>query len=113
MSKQISSVWEQVTLHSSIMLIEVPPKVCIPKLANKYIPPDYAGNIDEGVFDFAQYGKAVYIPRENYKEVKSTNLITFDDSKHVEELRKNIIFSTKVIPELRELVIPIVKRCWA
>ena len=111
MSQQIASVWAQVTLHRSIMLIELPPKVWIPKLVNKYIPPDYADNIDEGIFDFARYGKAVYRPRVNWEEGESTNLITFDDSKHVEELRKNIIVSTKFTPELQELVIPIVKKC--
>ena len=111
MSQQIASVWAQVTLHRSIMLIELPPKVWIPKLVNKYIPPDYADNIDEGIFYFARYGKSVYRPRGNWEEGESTNLITFDDSKHVEELRKNIIVSTKFTPELQELVIPIVKKC--
>ena len=39
------------------MAIEVPPKVWITKAVNKYIPPDYVEDIDEGIFYFTQYGK--------------------------------------------------------
>ena len=54
------------------MVIEVPPKVCRPKVVNKYIPPNYADNIDQDIFDFVQYGKSVYRPRKNWEEVERT-----------------------------------------
>ena len=41
------------------MVIEVPPKIWIPKVVNKYISPDYVNAIEEGIFDFDQYSKAV------------------------------------------------------
>ena len=66
----------QVTLHVSIMVIEVPPKVWRHKVVNKYIPPDYADNIHEGIFDFAQYGKAVYRPRITWEVGNRTKLLT-------------------------------------
>ena len=69
-------------------------------MVNKYIPPDYADDVDEGIFDLAQYGISAYKPRKNWEEGKRTKLITFDDSKHGEEIRKNIRVSTKVTPEV-------------
>ena len=64
-------------------MIEVPQKVWRPKFQNRYIPPYYANDIDKGVFDFNQYKKSVYIPQQSWEEVIHTNLITFDDDKHV------------------------------
>ena len=66
LSQKILTVRAQVTLHGSIMVIEVPQKLWIPKVVNKYIPPDYADDIDEGIFDLAQYGISVYKPRTNW-----------------------------------------------
>ena len=76
------------------MVIEVTPKLWRLEVVNKYLSPDYADNIDEVIFDFVKYGKAVYRPRKSWEEDDRTNLITFDEIKHREELRKNIIVST-------------------
>ena len=86
------------------MVIQFHPKVWRHKVVNKYIPPDYADDINEGI-DFAQYGIAVYRPRINWEEGKRTDLLTFDDSKYIEEIRKNIRTSSKFTPEVRECVI--------
>ena len=51
-------------------MIEVPPKVWIHKVVNAYIPPDFADNINEGIFDLAQYGKSVYIPKKIGKKTR-------------------------------------------
>ena len=64
MSQQIAALEEQFTLYGSNMVVEVPPKVLRPRVVIKYIPPDYTDNIHEGIFDFAQYGKALYKPRK-------------------------------------------------
>ena len=42
------------------MVIQLPPKFWRPKIQNRYITTDDANDIDEGVFYFQQYGKAVY-----------------------------------------------------
>ena len=38
-------------------------------MQDRYIPPDYANDIDKGVFGFQQYGKAVYIPKKSGKKI--------------------------------------------
>ena len=65
------------------MLTEVPLEVWRPKVQNKYITPDYTNDVDEGVFDFEQYGKALYRPQQTWKEGICTNLITFNDEKYI------------------------------
>ena len=44
-------------------------------MKNRYIFPDYANDIDREAFDFQQYGKAVYWPKQTWEEVKRTYLI--------------------------------------
>ena len=66
------------------MVIEVTPKVWRPKVINKYIPPYYVDDIDEGIFYFAQYVKAVYRARKNSEEGKRTDLLTFNENKNIE-----------------------------
>ena len=56
------------------------------KHAKQRPPPYYANEIDEAVFYFQQYGKAVYIPKQTCKEGRLTDLITFNDEEHKEEL---------------------------
>ena len=46
------------------MVIKVPPKFWWPKVQNKYIPLYYANDLDEYLFDFGQYGKAVLRPQQ-------------------------------------------------
>ena len=43
---------ERVTTQGSLMFIEIPPKVWIPKVQNRYIPAYYANDIYKGVFYF-------------------------------------------------------------
>ena len=55
---------EIVTTQGSMMVIQVPPKVWRPKIQNRYITPDYANDIDKGVFDFKQYRKELDRPQK-------------------------------------------------
>ena len=59
------------------MVIELPPKVCRTKVVTKYIPTDYADDINEGILDFAQYGEAIYKPREIGKKSRVPTLSLF------------------------------------
>ena len=45
--------------HASIFTIKLPNNVCFPKVLDTYIPVDYSEDIDDGVFDYANYGKTV------------------------------------------------------
>ena len=49
--------------HGSIFLIEVTPEIWRPKVKNKYTPPYYAVDIDDGVLDFDFYCKTVPPPK--------------------------------------------------
>ena len=50
------------------MVIQLPPKARRPKIQNRYITPDYANDMDKGVFNFHQYGKAVYRQKKRGKK---------------------------------------------
>ena len=82
------------------MLIQVPPKIRRPKVKNRYIFPDYAYDIDERVFDFQHYNKAVYKPEQSWEEGKCTDEITFNAKEHNEELQKHTKLNSSVIPEI-------------
>ena len=78
-------------------------------MKNRYICSDYENDIDEGVFYFQKYGKEVYRPKQTWEEGKRKDLITFNAKGHNEELHKYIKLNSRVIPEIKELLIAIVK----
>ena len=91
------------------MLTEVPLEVWRPKVQNKYITPDYTNDVDEGVFDFEQYGKALYRPQQTWKEGSDKNLITFNNDKNGKELNKHIKLNSRVTLGVRERLTLILK----
>ena len=58
----------------SIFVIEVISKICRPKVQNKYAPPDYAIDIDDGVFDLLFNGKTVFPQNRFGKRARRTTL---------------------------------------
>ena len=62
------------------------------------------------MFDFKQYLKTVYTTRKIWEEESHTNLITFDDEEHNEELNKHVKLNSIYIPETKEKLIVIVKK---
>ena len=93
-------------------MIEVPPKIWRPKVVNKYIPPDYANDIDECVFDFPQFGNTVYRPPSPWVDHDRTDLILFDTAVHKAELTKHIRLNTTISSDIQNRVIDIVKQYW-
>ena len=67
-------------------MIEVPPKVWRPKQENKYIPLDYATDVDEGYFDFAHHGNTVFRPSKRWADKERDDLIKFDEENDMAEL---------------------------
>ena len=68
---------------SSLLIIELPPKVWRPKQQNKYIPLDYGDDIHDGHFDFSEHGKAVFRPPEQeWKTSERDDIIHFDAATH-------------------------------
>ena len=46
-------------MMGAVLLINIPSKVWRPKVVSKYVPVEYSSDIEDGIFDFKQYGKAV------------------------------------------------------
>ena len=61
-----------------------------PKSQNQYIPIEYATNIDDGVFDFAHHGYAVFNPEIKLSDKERGDLIIFEKNSDKKELLKNI-----------------------
>ena len=81
-------------------------------MKNRYILPDYSNDIDEVVFDFQNYGKEVYRPKQTWEEGKRIFLIAFNNEENNEGLHKHIKLNSKVIPEIKQQLISIVKKNW-
>ena len=98
---------------ADIFVIEVPPKVWRPKMLNKYKPIEYSDDIDDGVFDFETYGRAVFRPKTRWTPGDSRDdIIEFIAEKHSEELTKNFKVGENVSQEVKERLITIIKKYW-
>ena len=54
-------------LHLDILIIDTPKNIWKNKVKNRYIPHDYSDDIDNGLFDYSYYGKAVFKPKVDWK----------------------------------------------
>lgn len=82
-------------------------------MTNKYKPPDYNTDIDEGVFSFEHHGRCVYKPKVTaWEESSRTDLIEFNDSKDMPELEANIKIGKGASESDRLEIIQMVQRHW-
>ena len=58
-------------------MITLPPKIWRPKPLNKYIPIDYAYDVDDGIFDYSFYGKTVFRPTQRWSDRPMNDMINF------------------------------------
>ena len=65
-------------------------------MLNKYVPIDYSDDIDEGVFDYSHYGKAVFRPNLKWADRPRLDLIIFNTTKDMAELDKGLKIGTLV-----------------
>ena len=93
-------------------MIDVPPKIWRPKPENKYIPLDYATDVDEGVFDFAHHGNTVFRPRKRCADKERDNLITFDAENDMADLPENLKVGINVLPVYQARVKAIIMNFW-
>ena len=96
----------------SISVIEVPPKIWIPKVQNKYKPPDNAIDIDDGVFDFEFHGKTVFCPKQIWKKSQKGDLIPFSKDLHQKELQKNIRVRLDLDSQTRDIIMNAIIKYW-
>ena len=83
----------------SIHVIEVPPKFWRPKKVNKYVPLEYADDIEEGVFDFVHYGKTVFGPNIQWKDRVRDDIILYYKSAHEEEMKQGLKLASQWIKQ--------------
>ena len=82
-------------------------------MQNKYKPPDYNIDIDEGIFDFEQHGHCVFRPhRQQWKASDRNDIIAFHHDTHHTELHQNLQIGKHVNPSLRTRIIALIKRNW-
>ena len=82
-------------------------------MANKFKPPDYSDDIDEGIFVFAEEGRCVYRPPVTaWENIDRTDIIHFDEAKHGKELHSNIKIGDSATAEIKNDIMNIVKRHW-
>ena len=60
-------------------------------MINKYIPVDYYSDVDEGVFDYQQYGHAVFRLAEEWKDITQEDIIMYNDKKDKTEFEENML----------------------
>ena len=71
-------------------MIKLPPKIWRPKVVSKYTIPDLCTDINDGAFDFGQYGKCLYRPPVDWKNSIRSDIIPFNDAIDMAELQKDL-----------------------
>ena len=71
-------------------MIDAPEKIWRPKVKNGYIPIDYSDEIDDGLFDYINNGKAVLKPMVDCKAHTQNDIITYNHAEEWDELIKGI-----------------------
>ena len=96
----------------SIFIIEVISKICRPKVQNRYAPPDYAIDIDDGVFDFDFYNKTIFRPKQVWKNIQRDDLIPFRKELHQKEIHKQLQVQTDLDSQTRSRVKNAIRNYW-
>ena len=82
-------------------------------MQNKYKPPDYNIDIDEGIFDFSHHGHCVFRPFcHEWQPGHRTDIIIFNKDKHLDEVTQNLNIGTSVPSIIRERIVKLVKDNW-
>ena len=69
-------------------MISLPPTIWQPKVKSKYKIPDYADDVDDGIFDYADFGHCIFLPYLSWEDAKSNDFIEFINDSHKSELEK-------------------------
>ena len=101
-----------VTGKGSIHVIEVPSKHWRPKQVNKYIPVEYAEDIDDGVFDYEHYGKTMYRPKKLWKDGIRDDIILYDRAEHEDEMLKGLKIGKTVTDTTKLALIGLITKYW-
>ena len=81
-------------------------------MQSQYKLPEYATDIDDGVFDFKHYGNCVFRPKLQWDPGDRDDIILFDSSKHDKELQVGLKINPNVHQDINEEIIQIIKEFW-
>ena len=72
---------------------------------------DYSNDIDESVFEFEQFGKAICHPPEPFINVRP-DLHVWERERDLPEFTKNFVIGIDVVPEIRTAIVDIIESHW-
>ena len=81
-------------------------------MVNNYTPIDNADDIEEGTFDYQQYGKTVYRNKDAWKDIKREDYIFYEHKKHESEFKDNIRIGMGVAHGHKAIITGIVQKYW-
>ena len=61
---------------------DTPKNIWRPKVKNRYIPLDYLDDIDDGLFDYTNYGKSVFKQKVFWKAHTRNDIITYNHAEN-------------------------------
>ena len=74
--------------------------------------PEYATDIDDGIFEYSDYGNCVFRPNLKWVDRKREDIIWFNEDNDAEELKKGLEIGSSINTNLRNSIIDIVKTYW-
>ena len=77
-----------------IFTITLSPKIWRPRPPNRYIPIDYADDVDDGIFDYSHYGNTVFCSKPQLSDCLRKDIILFDASTDMSELDEGLVVSS-------------------
>ena len=98
-------------MKGRICIIEVPPKIWRPKVESRYRMPEYASDINDGAWDFSNYGKSVYRPKLDWQDKQRNDIIDFEES-YQAELDKDLRMGTGVDDATKQEIMSLIKKYW-
>ena len=82
-------------------------------MKNKYIPPDYNTDIDDGIFDYTNYGNCFFKRTpERFKHHTRSDIILFDNKIHSSELHNNVNIGTLANSDMKQSVLQLIQNNW-
>ena len=83
-------------------------------MVNKYSPPDYNTDVDDGIFDIPDFGYCVFKPHvhKEWQEGSRTDIIIYDHKEDEEELLRNLKIGKSVDPATKDKIVHLVKQYW-
>ena len=105
----------KVLATSSVLVINVPPKIWRPRMRSSYRPPADSNNlqdIDDSIFYFEKLGKCVIKHKQKFRESDRNDIILYNDSKHEEELNSNFKIGKSASVNLEQRIKRIIKKYW-